>query len=148
MAFRKNLALLSHRINAALESLDPAQYKALQELRDAVHDKYPFAKAMDSIDPLLMEGRAIMWNRQTPLHSDSTDPVKAWVVLLTLGQFTKGYLWIPRLNLRLFYEPGTMIVLRGHILPHEVEAWEGGQRVSMVHFTHESLWKEFGISIP
>jgi hypothetical protein len=89
-----------------------------------------------------------MWNRQTPLHGDLADPLKSWVVLLVLGKFTKGHLWIPKLQLRLFYEPGTIVIFRGHLLPHEVECWEGGQRVSIVHFTHQSLWDEFGMECP
>jgi hypothetical protein len=129
----------SHRVNFILKYLDPKQYEALLRLRQAVHLKYPFASALNHIDPLLQEGRAIMWNRRTANHADSTDPVTAWVTLIVLGEFTKGDLYIKRLNLRLFYEPGTIIIIRGHILPHEVEIWEGGQRVSIVHFTHESF---------
>jgi hypothetical protein len=145
MALRDNSFLASHRLNRVLELLDPLQFQALQNLRKAVHAKYAFARALDSIDPLLFEGRAIMWNRQTPLHGDYTDPVRAWVALIVLGDFTKGHLFVPRLNLRLSYEPGTIVYIRGHILPHEVEAWEGGQRVSIVHFTHQSVWDEFGM---
>jgi hypothetical protein len=144
----ESLKLASHKINCWLKYLDNKQYNALQELRKAVHQKYPFAKAVDSIDPLLFEGRAIMWNRQTCLHGDTSDPLKSWVVLLVLGRFKKGFFFIPRLNLRLYYEPGTAIIFRGHLLPHEVEAWEGGQRVSIVHFTHQSLWDEFGLECP
>jgi hypothetical protein len=143
-----DMKLNSHRINFILKYLDPKQYRALSQLRDAVNKKYAFTKALDAIDPLLMEGRAIMWNRQTPLHPDSADPVTAWVGMQVLGRFRKGCLWIPRLQLRLLYEPGAIIFLRGHILPHEVEAWEGGQRVSIVFFTHQSLWDEFGMSCP
>ena len=146
MTLRANLFAASHRINSLLELIDPSQHKALTELRKAVHAKYAFARALDSVDPLLFEGRAIMWNRQTRLHADSTDPIRAWVCLFVLGKFKKGYLFIPRLNLRLSYEPGTIIFIRGHILPHEVEAWEGGQRVSIVHFTHQSVWDEFNMT--
>jgi hypothetical protein len=114
----------SQRINHLLKHLDIVQHSALMTLRSAVHRKYTFARAVDSVDPLLFEGRAIMWNRQTGLHGDYTDPVRAWVALVVLGAFKKGDLVIPRLNLRLSYEPGTIVLIRGlgHILPHEVEA--------------------------
>jgi hypothetical protein len=138
----------SMKANELLRLLDPAQHAALEKLRDAVHAKYPHARAIYAIDPLLQEGRALMWNRQTPLHADRTDPLNAWVTLITLGEFTGGHLFIPCLNLRLLYEPGAIVMLRGHRLPHVVEAWEGGQRVSIVHFTHESLWREFGMTCP
>jgi hypothetical protein len=29
-----------------------------------------------------------------------------------------------------------------------VEVWEGGQRISVVYFTHESLWRDFGLVCP
>jgi hypothetical protein len=148
MAVKNAFSATSHRINSILKYLDPVQHEALSQLRSAVHLKYPFAKALDSIDPLLMEGRALMWNRQTVNHADRTDPIRAWVALMVLGKFKKGFLFISRLNLRLEYEPGAIIFLRGHILPHEVEAWEGGQRVSIVHFTHQSLWDEFKMECP
>jgi hypothetical protein len=138
----------SHRLNFLLKCLDPIQYTALQRLRNTVHRKYLFAQALDSIDPLLMEGRAIMWNRQTSLHSDKIDLVKAWVALLVWGAFVKGALVFPGLGLQVSYEPGTIVWLRGHILPHMVEVWEGGQRVSVVHFTHQSLWNECEMECP
>lgn len=141
------LELLDLRLNTLLEEIDPKQYQLMVQLHNALQDCYPHMKAWSSIDKALWEGRSIHFNRQTPLHPDSADPVQAWVALVALGEFKKGHLFIPRLNLRLFYEPGTIILFRGHILPHEVEAFEDGQRVSIAYFTHETLWKSAGISI-
>ncbi|KAG0705959.1 hypothetical protein DFH29DRAFT_1067185 [Suillus ampliporus] len=131
-----------------LNILDPLQYNAMKKLRHDLRVRYPHVQAMDSIDGILWEGRSFQYNGQTPLHPDSTAPPRAWVALVALGEFTKGQLWIPRLNLLLFYGPGTIIFIRGHILPHEVLAFEDGQRVSITHFTHETLWKEMGMSLP
>lgn len=141
-----NLKLLNTRLNALLQFLDPAQFMAMERFAEAIRQKFPHVKAWSAIDGLLWEGRSLQFNRQTPLHPDSTDPPNCWVALVSLGEFTKGQLFTPRLNLRLWYEPGTIILLRGHILPHEVEEFFGGQRVSIAHFTHESLWKALGLS--
>jgi hypothetical protein len=148
MTLLQELALTSSRVNSGLHYIDPEYYKHHLLLQEAVHQKYPHTRALNSIDPLVMEGKAIMWNRQTPLHPDRLDPPQSWAVLLVCGAFQKGYLVIPRLNLRLRYQGGDMVFLRGGILPHEVEAWEGGQRVSLAHFTHKSLWDEFGLCLP
>ncbi|KAG2029772.1 hypothetical protein BDR03DRAFT_1041897 [Suillus americanus] len=115
-----NLSFLNVRLNSALKELDPLQFQAMLALRAALRKKYPYVKAMETIDCLLWEGRSIQYNRQTPLHPDSTDPPKAWVALVALG----------------------------HILPHEVLAFQDGQRVSIAHFTHESLWTELGVHLP
>jgi hypothetical protein len=120
----------------------------MQEFAVALRKKYPHVKAWSAIDGLLWEGRSFQFNRQTPLHPDSTDPPKCWVALVALGHFKGGHLFIPRLNLRLWYEPGTIILLRGHILPHVVEAFFDGQRISIAHFTHESLWDALGLQLP
>jgi hypothetical protein len=96
-----------------------------------------------------MEGRAIMFNRQTPLHPDRLDPFTSWAIMIALGDFQNGGdLYVPRLKLRIRFLPGDMIAIRGRILPHEVEAWSGGQRVSIAHFTHQSLWDSFGMTCP
>ncbi|KAG2132885.1 uncharacterized protein EDB93DRAFT_1093456, partial [Suillus bovinus] len=61
------------------------------------------------------------------------------VALVALGSFKSDHLFIPRLNLRLWYESSTIILLYGHILPHAIKAFFDGQRISIAHFTHESL---------
>lgn len=148
MKLLDEMALVSTRINYGLSLIDEPHFAAHQALQKAVHEAYPHARALNAVDPLIMEGRAIMWNRQTPLHPDRLDPVQSWAVLLVSGEFKGGHLFIPKLRLRLRYLPGDMIFLRGCILPHEVESWEGGQRVSIAHFTHQSLWNEFNLELP
>ncbi|KAG1847260.1 hypothetical protein C8R48DRAFT_779242 [Suillus tomentosus] len=127
-----DLELLNCQLNALLRFIDPPQFLAMEKFAFALREHYPHVRAWSAIDGLLWEGRSFQFNRQTPLHPDSTDPVNCWVAL----------------NLRLFYEPGTIILLRGHILPHEVEAFFDGQRISIAHFTHESLWKALGLHLP
>jgi len=106
MFLQEELQQSGFMINTLLSHLDPFQHKALVELRGIVHKKYPATRALDSIDPVLMEGRVIMYNRQTGYHADISDPPTAWAALLTLGRFTGGHLFIRALNLRLSYEPG------------------------------------------
>lgn len=142
------LTVLSHRINALYRAIDPTQYDALVNINARLEKFYPHLKALAAIDPCVFEGRAIMFNRRTPVHRDSKDPLKGWAILVVLGDFTQGYLFIPRLNLRLRYRPGDVVALRGRILEHEVEMWVGGQRISIAHFTHQSKWDEAGEEYP
>ncbi|KDQ61846.1 hypothetical protein JAAARDRAFT_45327 [Jaapia argillacea MUCL 33604] len=143
----QELSVTSSRINSLIEQVDPSYYAQLQILQSRILKKYPYARALNAIDPLLMEGRAIMFNRRTPLHADHADPHGSWAVLFVTGIFTVGYLFIPQLNLRLRYRPGDVVLLRGRELPHEVEAWVGGQRISIAHFTHQSVWDEHGVKV-
>lgn len=105
--------------------------------------------ALDSIDPLITEGRAIMYNRKTPPHVDRLDPPRSWATMITFGNFTEGGdCYIDRLKLRIRYLPGDAIIIRGRILQHEVEEWGPGQRISIAHFTHSALWKSEKIICP
>ena len=64
------------------------------------------------------------------------------------GTFTEGgELFIEELNLLIRYLPGDLIVIRGHFLKHSVRPWSGGQRISVVYFSHEAFWKYFGLRL-
>lgn len=143
------LAFLSRAVNALLKAIDPVQYEALEVLHKLGMNEHPFLSAMSSLDPLVMEGRAIMFNRQTPKHPDRQDPGRSWATMVTFGKFSRGgELSIPRLNLDMQYLPGHAVVIRGRILEHEVKSWGPGQRISVAHFTHDSLWQSYNMQCP
>ena len=142
----KSLSLL---VNAILEKIDKNQFEALANLHTKISQRYAVVAALSSIDPLIMEGRAIMFNRKTPSHTDRLDPFHAWATMITFGNFSEGgECYIKRLKLRIRYLPGDAIVIRGRILAHEVEEWGFGQRISIAHFTHTALWESEGMACP
>ncbi|KAJ7499113.1 hypothetical protein FB451DRAFT_1161681 [Mycena latifolia] len=142
------LHLVSHRVNAMLQYGDEPYWECSKELRAKAESMFKFLKVIGSDDPLVMEGRELMYNRQTPLHPDKSDHKRGWAVLVVVGPFTGGALHILCLNLRMRYTDGTMIMVRSKILPHEVEAFSDGQHVCIAHFTHRSLWKVCGLEPP
>src|SRR5579875_1962105 len=145
MKLLKALQVFSHSVNAFLEAIDPTQSTCLKIARTRAEEKYAYVNMVDKLDPLLMEGRAIMWNRLTPDHKDIRDPLVAWACLVVLGRIKTGWLFFRQLNLRVRYQPGDMVWLRGAILDHEVELWEGEQRICIAHFTHKSYFEELGL---
>jgi hypothetical protein len=50
------------------------------------------------------------------------------------------------LGARAQFLPRGMIVVRGGEVLHGIEPFQGGQRVSLTHFSHDSVWKHFGVS--
>lgn len=132
-------------MNEWFRNIDPTQYVSLETLMAKVEKSHPYMKALNMLDPLKMEGRAIMYNRTTPNHHDVKDSHVAWACLVLLGRIIKGTLYFPRLNLRVRYIPGDVVWLRGSILDHEVEVWEGPQRICVAHFTHNSLFTFFNV---
>ena len=79
---------LSLLVNTLLEKIDLSQFEALKTLHTKICRRYPAVQAMSSIDPLLMEGREIMFNRKTLPHTDHLDPLCAWATMITFGNFT------------------------------------------------------------
>ena len=132
--------MISEPINVALRAIDPDQHYALQALNTHLKRDCAYMEALDQVDPLLLLGRVILFNRKTPVHRDGRDPPTGWAVIVAAGQFNGGALHIPALKLRLRLEPGDAVMLKGHVLEHEVDDWDNGQRISFAHFTHQSVW--------
>ena len=139
-----NLRLLSHRINAILKFADPEHYSQLLVVKAKLEEMIPSYKSLCAIDPVLYEGRELLFNRLSGLHTDSQDPPLAWAILTAFGEFKGGYIFLPNLELRIRLEPGDIVLIRGRVVPHLIEDWTGGQRISIPHFTHSSVWRTVG----
>jgi hypothetical protein len=138
------LSILSHQVNEILHFIDPDFYAKLLELcRRANSD--PYIRALNSIDILLLEGREFLYNRLSELHTDGLDPQLGWAILIALGDFKGGHVHLPQLGLRVRLQPGDVVLIRGRVVKHEIEEWTDGQRISVPHFTHTSLWSQYGM---
>lgn len=137
---------LSEKINLLIEAVDPKFYKDLRALQKEVNRQYAGTRTLSSIDPLVLDGREVLFNKLTAEHTDSQDPQLGWAVLFAAGSFTGGYLVVKALGLRIRLHPGDLVMLRGRVLKHKVEVWEGGDRISIPHFTHSSVWRRYGMS--
>lgn len=144
--FLKKMKGLSERINEAIRLTDPEFHQSLLQLREAALKKHPIFEALNAIDPLLLEGRELLFNRLSGIHRDSLDPILGWAGLYAAGYYTSGgYLYIPPLKLRIRFQPGDFVLIRGRVVEHAIQEWSGGQRISIPHFTHTSLWRDCGL---
>jgi hypothetical protein len=142
----QDLQPLSKRINETIKQVDPIFFEALSELNRLSTKKHPSLAAWKSVDPLLFEGREILYNRLSGPHRDHQDPKLAYAGLFAAGNFRSGgELYFPDLNLYVRLHPGDFVLIRGRVLVHEIKEWEGGQRISIPHFTHTSLWRDCGL---
>lgn len=136
------------RVNAILEFVGVEAFRSCGNLRDAIIQKYDWAKDLLHDDCILMQGRSFALNRQTESHTDDKGPLGEWTPLIALG-FSKGVkIRLAGIKEILCFEPGTIIFLRGGEIPHAIEAWSGGQRISIACFTHRNIWDEFGMVYP
>ena len=141
--------IVAKRLNNVLNILDPEAASQYKQLKDVAMKELDYLRAIGNLDPCYWQGRVILFNRQTPPHRDTLNPPAEWTPLHAAGSFTGGgSLYIHDLNLRLRYLPGDLIFLRGRLLRHSVEPWEGGQRISAAYFSHESFWRYFKRRLP
>lgn len=148
MQFIANTQILAHKVNCITDLAAPHFYQRLRLVHQHITEKYPMTETLAKTDALQFEGRSIIFNRQTPLHKDKTDPPLAIQILVCLGSFTHGgQIYLPQLKLTIQFKPGDAVVLRGAKLEHGILPWYGGDRFSIVHFTHNSIWNESGISL-
>jgi len=138
------LELLAHRINSCIKVADPEFYQHLLEFREKHKDAQVGTKALSSIDPLLFENRELLYNVRLTRHVDSQDPRRSLAAFAVFGKFTGGYMRYASLGVRVRAQAGDMNLLRGRMVPHEIEEFEG-QRISIPHFTHSSCWKSVGM---
>lgn len=152
MRVMAGLNLLNVTLNEILRVVHPEGYKACKDLQEAICRAEPYAKAFRSIDNLLWEGRALIYNRTTPLHCDRRDALSSWTPIVTLGQYQGGDLGLPAIGVKLHHGPGSINFIRGALMAHEVGPWSGTeaglQRIALAHFTHQYLWDRYGLFHP
>lgn len=136
----KDIEILSHRMNAILQHADPQHYAEAVSLRSLIRKVAAAYDVLAGSDVLVYEGREVLYNRKSGLHTDSQDPPLGWALLCALGNFKGGHVHLPNLGLRVRLHPGDVVMIRGRVIPHEIEDWEG-QRITIPHFTHSSMWR-------
>jgi hypothetical protein len=140
----KDLSLLSHRVNMCWKYTVPEFYAQLLEFNKAYAKKTPVVEAFSTLDPLLSEGRELLYNVRLTEHVDRQDPQWSMAVFTVFGEFTGGFIYYPELGYKCRFQPGDGILLRGRVVAHEIEEFEG-QRIAIPHFTHSSSWRSLGM---
>lgn len=136
-----NLGIISHHVNAFLYHADNAHYHQAAALRQHYINNIASQAAFSSIDPLVYEGREVIFNKVNLLHTDRQDPPYSWAVLTAFGNTTSVILRLPQLNMSVAFNPGDMLAIRGRVLKHSTTRWKTGQRIVIPHFTHASSWR-------
>ena len=134
-------------MNHILELLDSEAFKCYTTAHKRLCKRFRWLEALAAVDPTLFHGRSFIFNRATPRHLDAKDVPEGWAVLLSVGDYEGGELYLPHLGMIVPFLPGTAIFIRGGILPHEILAFSNGQRISVAHFVHDNVFNHVGVKI-
>lgn len=135
-------------VNSILEFIAPPLFKSCKELKHLIMAKYNWAADLYREHDVLMQGQSFAFNRQTRSHTDCRGPLGEWTPLIGLGFSRGAKIRLAGIQEILSFEPGSIIFIRGGEIPHGIEAWQGGQRLSIACFTHQNIWDEFNLDYP
>ncbi|TFK78343.1 hypothetical protein K466DRAFT_472290, partial [Polyporus arcularius HHB13444] len=143
----EKLDVVNSYVMALLKTIDPDQYRSLEQLYEWRLSKFASSRALSGLtEPqLFFEGREIQFNRFSKAHWDAQDPHWAWAIIIYFGTFGSCRLKFKELRTEVVLRPGDVVAIRGQDVLHEATDWETGERHLLVHFTHRSLWNQAGI---
>lgn len=91
------------------------------------------------------QGITVLINRITPPHKDSQGHPAGFDLLLSAGSTTTAKLKLPGLGATFSYQPGTVFLILGKQITHEVEAWGSGDRICYAHWLRHRSVKESAV---
>ncbi|EUC57547.1 2OGFeDO family oxygenase domain protein [Rhizoctonia solani AG-3 Rhs1AP] len=142
--FMDGMAGVDYRINDLVEKAYPQFSELIREVHSNV-EKNPLIYALKHIWHSDFLGRAVLFNKQSAQHLDVSGVHRGWDILVAMGDFEGGALYLKDMNVRIPFRPGTLIAFDGTAQRHEIGSFTGPQRISHVYFVHSSVFSEFDI---
>ena len=93
-------------------------------------------------------GIQVIVNRVTPAHRDTGGCAQAYDLLVSAGTHTSANIHIHDVQANMTYSPGTVVLVCGRVLRHEVSTWHGGERICIAHYIHDNVHERLGLPRP
>jgi hypothetical protein len=119
---------------------------AIQLVKDGqhLHRSHPNIHLWSSV----YSGFAIIVNRLTPPHRDTSGSPMDYDLLVSGGTHKECVLDVHDLGMTLSYLPGTAIAITGKVLRHGVKTWDGGERICQARFVKDAVRDRQGLPRP
>jgi len=98
--------------------------------------------------PSAFSGIEAIVNRSTPAHRDPGASSSTFDLLVSAGTHTSSSIHIYDVNANLEYQPGTIVLLCGRVLKHEVLSWNGGERICIAHYMWDNVHQRLNLPRP
>jgi hypothetical protein len=136
--------------NAVTALVAPELYKAGKEAIEQVQLGQDMNRTHKNITlwPSVFTGMQIIANRTTPPHRDRGGAPTHYDLLLSVGTHVEAQLSLPELGATFSYPPGTIVELCGKVFLHEVDDWEGGERVCVAHMMKDDVHERLKVMRP
>jgi hypothetical protein len=121
--------------NKAIEQIQAGE--GLQQWHEHVH-----------LWPSAFSGIQAIVNRITPSHRDTGAAPSMFDLLVSAGTHRNANLRLGDVKANLSYKPGTVVLVCGRVLKHEVADWKLGERICMAHFMRDNVHQRLGLPRP
>lgn len=150
MRFIRDIGPLEILCNAVIALISPGLYDVGLSSMRQVRAGYEMASRHPVVDswPSVFQAMQVIVNRSTIAHRDDKAFNTAYDLLVSLGTHRNARLRIRDLGTSLLYKPGAMIALSGRMLIHQVEEWEGGERICLAHFMRDNVHQRQHLARP
>lgn len=139
-------ALLNSTLQLIASDLFDKGSEAMCKIKDGVQmaQNYPSVDSYTSV----YSGMDVIVNRITPPHRDPGGCPTHFDLLVSLGTHTQANLLVKELGASLSYCPGTIICICGKVFAHEVQSWEGGERICVAHYMKDTVHSRLDVLQP
>jgi Oxygenase domain of the 2OGFeDO superfamily len=96
----------------------------------------------------VFSGIQVIVNRSTPPHRDTGAAGPMYDLLFSTGTHESAELRLGDVQANLGYLPGTVVLVCGRVLRHEVSAWDGGERICIAHYMRDNVHNRLGLPRP
>lgn len=93
----------------------------------------------------VFSGIAVIVNRKTACHTERGGHQQWYDLLISAGNPARAVLKLPQLGAQIAYNAGTVVLLRGKSIEHEVGDWGAGDRICLAHFMHDNVFRRLGV---
>jgi len=149
MTWLSSISPVEHTLNEIFSVLSPELYHAGMEAREELqHSSNNNIVLAATTWVSCFTGISVIANHVTPPHIDTFGHYCWYDLLAAAGRYTRCKFRFRDLGGECDYLPGTLLAINGNFIQHEVDDWEGPDRICYAHFMRKAVLKRLGVEGP
>lgn len=142
---RKGLYSLYQTINTLIVSFDGQACETFRLMHELLIEHCPSYKKFGLGIHCHLSSLAILFNKETGQHKDERCIPSGFDVIVGAGRYSGGDIDLRTLNMTVPLERGDILIIRGALIDHGTQRWEGLGRISLVFFVHKEVLDQLRI---
>jgi hypothetical protein len=146
--FLSEIANAELLVDSILSLTSPELYKIGQEAINKLKETTQEPDLNVNLWPSSFSGIQVINNRTTPPHRDKGAAPTVYDLLLSVGTHSSSRIGLVDVQTTFSYAPGTVVLVCGRVILHEVSFWKGGERICLAHYMRDAVHDRLGLPRP